>query len=464
MPTEEGDKRNGKTARASDVLAREEKVTDLKTTFKYQHQVDTAVAMAKQAHTTDMEAQKDLNKAERRGVEAAFDYLARRDAGMPPKDEYNSKDSRYSRENIEDGLLHRETHNGLEYGITWDKNGELISIQKGGKGSVMTYNPLDKNGVPVSRDGIMTHTHPSEIWDTDNKKLGRDGDISKYNDAGSRLHGLAFSEGDVGNHGTTQRLETRAVGREGTYIMRGNNATLSDSQLAMLRIKAGGLAQEYERGDKWVKNKIAMKVAAKEIAASNRDVMKYGSAVLAGGYPPTNDKFFNSQHCLALMAANQKAILAKYGIQFEFKPAKGYEAVGRAANGGTIDAVRAETKNFKTGTQIYREIRQEPPKGVTPLNSSGDTIPAGRTANGLATRATGGDGQPKRKPAAPKPPKVTDPEPPKEPKGKAGGTPPKTVTVSTPTGNYTAPTTGLFSGGLSGGGGFLTGGGFNFGR
>jgi hypothetical protein len=335
----------------------------------------------------------------------------------------------------------------------------------------MTYNPLDKNGVPVSRDGIMTHTHPSEIWDTDNKKLGRDGDASKYNDGGSRLHGLPFSEGDVGNHGTTQRLETRAVGREGTHIMRGNSATLSDSQLAMLRVKAGGLAQEYERGDRWVKNKIAMKVAAKEIKASNVEIMKYGRDVIGKDFPQNGDKFFNSQHCVALMAANQKAILSKYGIQYEFKAAKGYEAVGRAANGGTIESVRAEAKagNFKTGSQIYREIKQEPPRGVTPLNSSGDTIPAGRTAKALATKSTGGDGNTKRKPAAPTPPKVTDIKPPEPPKTKTTATPPKTVTVTTPTGNYTAPTTGLFSGGSVSGlggssGGFLTGNGFNFGR
>lgn len=471
MPTEEGDKRNGKTARASEVLGREEKVTDIKTSFKYQHQVDTAVNLAKQAHTTDMEAQKDLNTAERRGVEGVFDYQARRDAGMPPKNEYDDPNSRYNRENIEEGLLHRETHNGVEYSVQWDKNGELISIQRGGKGSVMTYAPKDKNGASVLRDGILTHTHPSEIWDTDNKALGRDGDPAKYSDGGSRLHGLPFSRGDVENHGRTERLETRAVGREGIHIMRGNNATLTDSQLARLRIKAGGLAQEYEKGDKWVKNKITMLVAAAEVSKANKEVMSYGSSVLGADYKPVgNDRWFNSQHCLAMMATMQSQILGKYGIQYEFKPAKGYEGVARAVKSGSFDGVRAEARagNLKTGSQLYRE-GQAPAKGVTPIDTKGNTIPAGRTAKAMATKPTGGDGKPKRKPATPKPPKVTDVQPPKPPKVKTTATPPKSVSVTTPTGNYTVPTGGLFGGGsLTGfggsGGGFSTSGTFTFGR
>lgn len=467
MPTEEGDKRNGKTARASEVLGREEKVTDIKTKLKYQHQVDTAVAMARQAHTTDMEAQKNLDTAERRGVEAVFDYQARRDAGMPPKDEYNSKDSRYSRENIEEGLLHRETHNGVEYSVQWDKNGELISIQKGDKGSVATYAPKDKNGASVLRDGILTHTHPSEIWDTDSKKLGRDGDPAKYNEAGSRLHGLPFSQGDVNNHGRTERLETRAVGREGIHIMRGNGATLDDKTLGKLRLLKASLHEEYVKGDKWVKNRIAMEMASVEISKANKEVMRYGNSVLGADYKPTgNDKWFNSQHCLAMMATMQGQILGKYGVQYEFKPAKGYEGVARAVKSGSFDGVRAEARagNLKTGSELYR-AGQAPARGITPIDSKGDTIPAGRTAKGLATKATGGDGKTKRQPAAPKPPKVTDIQPPKPPKVKTTATPPKSVSVTTPTGNYTVPTGSLFGGGsLSGGGGFVSGGTFTFGR
>lgn len=467
MPTEEGDKRNGKTARASEVLSQDEKVTDIKTTFKYQHQVDTVIATARQAHTTDMEAQKDLNTAERRGVEAVFDYQARRDAGIPPKNEYESKDSRYSRENIEEGLLHRETHNGVEYGVIWDKNGELIAIQRGGKGSVSTYAPKDKNGASILRDGVLTHTHPSEIWDTDSKALGRDGDSSKYSDAGSRLHGLAFSEGDVKNHGRTERLETRAVGREGTHIMRGNGGKLTDEQVTKLGRRDVALADAYKNGDKYEKNRITMLVAAAEVNAANKEVMKYGQNVLGADYKPTgNDRWFNSQHCLAMMATMQSQILGKYGIQYDFKPAKGYEGVARAIKSGSFDGVRAEARagNLKTGSVLYRE-GQEPARGITPIDSKGNTIPAGRTAKGLATKATGGDGKAKRKPAAPKPPKVTDIKPPPVPKVKTTATPPKSISVTTPTGNYTVPTGNLFGGGsLSGGGGFVSGGTFTFGR
>lgn len=470
MPTEEGDKRNGKTARASEVLARDEKVTDIKTKLKYQHQVDTTVAMARQAHTTDMEAQKNLDTAERRGVEAVFDYQARRDAGIPPKNEYESKDSRYSRENIEEGLLHRETHNGVEYSVQWDKNGEMISIQRGDKSSVATYAPKDKNGASVLRDGILTHTHPSEIWDTDSKKLGRDGDSAKYNEAGSRLHGLPFSQGDVNNHGRTERLETRAVGREGTHIMRGNGATLDDKTLGKLRLLKASLHDEYVKGDKWVKNRITMEIASVEIANANKEVMRYGNNVLGADYKPTgNDKWFNSQHCLAMMATMQGQILGKYGVQYEFKPAKGYEGVARAVKSGSFDGVRAEARagNLKTGSVLYRE-GQAPARGITPIDSKGNTIPAGRTAKAMATSPTGGDGKPKRKtatPKAPKPPKVTDIKPPTPPKVKTTATPPKSISVTTPTGNYTVPTGNLFGGGsLSGGGGFVSGGTFTFGR
>lgn len=470
----EKDKRSGGgSQKASEVFTREEQVTDIKTKLKYQHQVDTAVAMARQAHTTDMEEQKNLDTAERRGVEAVFDYQARREAGMAPKDEYNSKESRYSRENIEEGLLHRETHNGVEYSVQWDKNGELISIQKGDKGSVATYAPKDKNGASILRDGILTHTHPSEIWDNDNKKLGRDGDASKYNESGSRLHGLPFSQGDVNNHGRTERLETRAVGREGIHIMRGNGATLDDRTLNKLRLLKPSLHEEYTKGDKWVKNRITMEIASVEIAKANKEVMRYGNAVLGADYKPTgNDKWFNSQHCLAMMATMQSQILGKYGVQYEFKPAKGYEGVARAVKSGSFDGVRAEARagNLKTGTDLYR-AGQPPATGITPIDTKGNTIPAGRTAKALATKSTGGDGKAKRSttpkaPKAPKPPKVTDIKPPKAPAVKTTATPPKSVGVTTPTGNYTVPTGSLFGGGSlsGGGGGFLTGGTFTFGR
>jgi hypothetical protein len=478
MPTEEGDKRNGKTARASEVLSQDEAIRDLGAEKKargldYQYQIDQFVKEERAKHITDMEEQKDLDTANRRGLEGGFDYLARREAGMPPKNEYESKDSRYSRSTIEEGLLIRETYNGREYSVMWDKDGELISIQKGDKGTVMSFAPLDKDGVITSRGGIMTHTHPSEYKDRNGKAISRGEETAKYDDRLTRLHGMGFSAADVKNHGFRETLETRAVAREGTYVLRGTEAKLTEGQIRNL---PQAIQYEYKNGDSWTRNRVTMAIASAEIKEANTQVMNYGRATLGADYTSSQDRFFNSQHSLAMMGAVQKTILAKYGIEFEFKANKGYEAVGRAIKSGTIEAVRAEAKagNFKTGSQIVRDIAHPASNGRTPINEKGDTIPAGRTAKGIAAVSTGGDGKPKRV-SNPKTPKISDPAPAKTPKVKAVAKPPKSVVVDTGSNTYSIPTSGGLFGGkglggfgggsVSGGsGGFVSGGTFTFGR
>lgn len=477
MPTEEGDKRNGKTARASEVLSRDEAIRDLGVEKKsrgleYQYQIDQFVREERAKHTTDMEAQKDLDTANRRGLEGGFDYLARREAGMAPKDEYNSKDSRYSRENIEEGLLMRETHNGREYSIIWDKDGEVVSIQRGDKGTVMSFAPIDKNGVITSRGGIMTHTHPSEYKDRNNRGISRGEEVDKYDDRLTRLHGMAFSAADVKNHGFRETLETRAVAREGTYVLRGTEAKLTEGQIKTL---PSALQYEYKNGDSWARNRIAMAMASAEISLANQQVMKYGRSTLGQDFTSSQDRFFNSQHALAMMGAVQKTILGKYGIEFDFKPNKGYEAVGRAIKAGTYDAVRAEARagNLKTGSQIVRDIPHQATNGRSPVDEKGETVSASKSVRAMTTTATGGDGKPKRvvKPKAPKAPKVSDPATPKTPKVKTVARPPKSVDVDAGSKTYSIPTnTGLFGGGSvtgfggGSGGGFTTSGTFTFGR
>jgi len=144
------------------------------------------------------EEHKDLESRDRRGIESAMDYELRREAGMPEKNERDDPKSTYSKDSIEDGLLLREAQNGIEYGVLWSKQGEMVQIAKGEKGMVATH-----AGDDAYKGGTFTHSHPTN-YDLKDPET-------------HRPHGLAFSAGDVNHHQSRQLDETRAVAVEGKY-------------------------------------------------------------------------------------------------------------------------------------------------------------------------------------------------------------------------------------------------------
>lgn len=370
MPTEEGDKRNGKTTRASDVFTRDEKITEMATVVGdavYQHQIDERLSKVEAEHKFDKEANKDLENHERRGVEAGLDWRYRRAEGMPPRDELNDKNSKYSLQNIEEGLLVREAADGIEYGVYWDKDGELVGINRGEKGQVMSYVPYGKlDGQSLIRGGTFTHTHPSDL---------RNG----------RELGLSFSKNDIDNHGSTGRGETRAVAREGTYSMKGTRGFIPKDELDKLKKSDNAntrrFAEKYEKEtDPWERNRMAAKILSLKMDLET-DNLIYGQGSQFGHNPQTDGRWFSSAKFATLMAVAHKDLAQKFGYQYEFKAKAGFEQMEKVVS-GRFNPADAASELAKVPARPDVVLRREFPKptGIAAVDKDGNTIRTPRTS------------------------------------------------------------------------------------
>lgn len=357
----EKDKRNGGSAR--EALGGDEKITemeDLAAGAAYQFQVDDRLEKLKKNHQFDKEANQDLDNHERRGVEAGLDYVQRREAGMPPKNEKDNPNSRYNQKNIEEGLLLREAANGVEYGIYWDKDGELIGINKGNKGSVMCYAPRDeKTGRWLTRESTFTHSHPTDF--SDNRELG-----------------LSFSKGDISNHGDKERAETRAVAREGTYSIRGSSGFIPKEELDRLRNHKNPATREFaarymRTTDQYERNRMAAKILSLKFQeATDNLILTRGQGF---GHSAQDGRWFSSAKFASLMGVEHKALAEKFGYKYDFKANAGFESMERVIRGGYDKSQSsAELAKVPTRPQMVVERKFPAPTGISPVDTNGDTI------------------------------------------------------------------------------------------
>jgi hypothetical protein len=490
MPTEEGDKRTGRSA--SDVLSEEKRIAEYQELKKL---LDTNTAAyllalddAKKAYdnSPDKPTDEQLKNPEvlnRRGLEAAFDYERRRNLGYPPKNEKDDPTSRHSLQAIEETLMLDNANNGVEFAASYDKNGELIAINKGEKANVATYSTHSSQ----LEGGTVTHSHP-----TDNN---------------DRLLGHSFSKGDIEFFGTFDLAEMRAVAREGTYSIKGR-ATLPQGLLENMKKSTDKdtrrLAEIYEKtSSASERHSIACSVMAKEARAISEHLQMYGDR--SSDYKAGGD-WFNSPKYGTMLAIGHARICQRYGVQYEFKAREGFEAMEKAIKTSMPtsqdgyyalppSARRADLTMVAGGVVrmagIPDTVNQPMPNPSTTLprgyTRDGDHIPvqkakptpapspAPTTSGGSPQTVTGGDGKRKRvpkpkvetPPPAPKPIKPTDIKPRAKPPVTIKDKPSVTVVGGKP---FVVPVidfgggSGNNSGFSSGGGSFVTGGGFNFTR
>lgn len=483
MPTDEGDKRTGRSA--SEVISeanRIEEYKEIKTKFGKNHnEMLKEMERVKKAYendptkTTDEEL-KDPEALNRRGLESTFDYERRRELGLPPKNEKDDPNSRHNLEAIEQTLLLDNANDGVEFSAVYDKNGELISIYKGEKGVVATYIPL------FADDGAtMTHTHPT--------------------DGTERVLGHTFSSGDINVFGRGL-AEIRAVAREGTYSLKGT-PTIPSDLLEKLKVspddKTRELANKYEKAYRWEKHDIACAVLKNEVEAMWSHCQQYGDrATNFNG----SGAFFNSPKFSALAAATQARMYERYGLKYEFKANAGFEDMEKAikASSGVnqtgfyrdqpssrrANELIAVAKAMK-GFDLKDDVTQSMAKPSTTLprayTRDGEYIPAKQSkptpapapvaTSGSPQTVTGGDGKRKRvaKPKeAPTPPKTkkttTDIKPSKPPRVTIKQKPSVSLVGGKPTVIPVTEVSGGYSGNTgfsSGGGSFLTSKPFTFG-
>lgn len=304
----------------------------------------------------DKEAnEKDLVGRDRRGIEAAIEYQARREAGISSKNERDDDRSPFSLKNMEEGLIARETDRGVEYAAFWDKDGELVAIFKGNKGSVGSYVEAPKgskmNGDTPIKGGVMTHTHPAEGVD--------------------RPFGYAFSGGDISVHNARELMETRAVAREGTYSFRGDQASIPKAILDQMNPQA---RESYTRMPKAEQSKVAFRMMASQMKERtalgdtnplnplNRAVQEVRTEMrMATGIQPTIQKVLGSKEFLVRQLVYQKQMFESYGLKYEFTPAKGYESVGAAVKSYQTPRV--------TSTSVNRDYHREKPQRKATVSS-----------------------------------------------------------------------------------------------
>jgi hypothetical protein len=303
---------------------------------------DIATARREASMSFDREAnEKDLVGRNRRGVESAIEYDMRRRAGIPPKNERDDPRSPYSRENIEDGLMTRESNNGIEYGAFWDKDGELIAIYKGDKGSVGAHIEGEK-----VKGGMMTHSHPTEFDANGNPK---------------RPFGYAFSAGDINVHAVRELAETRAVAREGTYAFSTDGARVEIPKSILSQLPPS-VQSEYGRLGGTERQALALKVLAlcqtegspyNPIERALREVVYQAAG--AKGVSPNSGTAFNSamesKDFLIRQGVYQKRLFEEFGVKWQFKAAKGFEDVGRAIASGDDQGGQTD---FKSDTGAYQ--------------------------------------------------------------------------------------------------------------
>lgn len=311
----------------------------------------------------DKEAnEKDLVGRNRRGVEAAIEYDLRRRAGIPPKNERDDPRSPYSRENIEEGLMTREADNGVEYGAFWDKDGELIAIYKGDKGSVGAHIEGDK-----VKGGMMTHSHPTEF---------------NLDGTPKRPFGFAFSAGDVNVHAVRELSETRAVAREGTYTFstEGAKVEIPKSILAQL---PPNIQSDYASKSGSARQEIALKVLAlccKEGSPYNpidraaREISFEVTAAASRAGERLNDtqtitRVLGSEDFLVRQAVYQRKLFEEFGVKWNFKANKGFEEVGKAIARG--DDQGGRTNYADKGDTYSKKVPRSPVARPSIIGSDG---------------------------------------------------------------------------------------------
>lgn len=358
--TAEKDKRSGSSAREA-LGGADDKITEntqLMRGVKYTQQLLDKLNKIKAEHTFDKEANKDLESLSRRGVEAGIDYERRRAEGYPPKNERDDPKSRYSLENIEEALLTREAQNGVEYGVYWDKDGELIGINRGTKGQVSSYRPRDASGKPNTRDATFTHTHPSDLPE-------------------GRELGLSFSRSDVENHGNYERRETRAVAREGTYILRGKAELPADVRKQLLRSQSGKmLLMSYDspQADEYIRSRIACQLLSQEVDRASVRLQKERG--YAFGHTDADGTWFSSAKFATLMAVEHASLARKYGLEYEFKAKSGFEQMEKIVMGRIPKGSEAtELAKIPSRPDVIKRGEFPQPRGLSPVDAKGETVP-----------------------------------------------------------------------------------------
>jgi hypothetical protein len=288
---------------------------------------------------------KTLDEYSRRGAEGSASYLARRDAGLPPKNEWDDPNSPYHRDKIEDGLMMRENNRGVEYGIMLDKHGEVITVAKGVKGAV-SY-ALSREIVDAVKGGELSHNHPTQ---------------------NSRPLGGNFSAGDIKCHGNLQLEKLRAVAVEGTYVMTGQQSIGN-------RISTEVVADMNNN------NKIRI------VQAVQSKMHEINKRLATEGKPPRFsyreiDDAFYGEHYTAVSTAMQKETLTRSGYGYSFKAKKGFEHLQEVADrpiknvDDTITQVFNDNR-FRTGEQLKTVLtRKNPafkPTAKIPFDRNGDT-------------------------------------------------------------------------------------------
>jgi hypothetical protein len=319
------------------------------------------------------------------------------------------------------------------------------------------------------------------------------------------LLGHSFSKGDIEFFGTFRLAEIRAVAREGTYSLKGT-ATIPKELLENMKkstnTETRKLADIYEKSSSASsRHSIACSVMAKEARAISEHLQMYGDR--SSDYKGSGD-WFNSPKYGTMLAIGHARVCQRYGVQYDFKARDGFEAMEKAIKTSMPtsqdghysippSARRADLTMVAGGVVrmagIPDTVTQPMPKPSISLprgyTRDGDhipvqqpkTAPAPVTIGGSPATATGGDGKRKRvaKPKAvptapapaPKPKLPTDIKPRAKPpvtiKDKpsvavVGGKPLVIPVIDFGSGS------GVNSGFSSGGGSFVTGGGFNFGR
>lgn len=266
----------------------------------------------------DKEAnEKDLVGRDRRGIEASVEYDLRRQAGIPTRNERDDPRSPYSRENIEEGLMRRESDDGNEFAAFWDKDGELIAVFKGDKNSVASHFEDKSDRGKPTKGGTMTHSHPTEF--------------DPYTGEVKRPFGFGFSGGDIQQHGLRELDETRAVAREGTYSFstKGDTARIPDE---IKRLMPADALARYEGSPPADKHAMAIRILA-GISGEGHSLNPIDRAVreteMKAGTRPFRE-VLGSKDFLVTQARLQKEMFEKFGVKWEFTPAKGYEDVARA--------------------------------------------------------------------------------------------------------------------------------------
>jgi hypothetical protein len=337
----------------------------------------------------DPEANKDLETKDPRGIEAHLDYVSRRDKGYQPVNQKDDPNSRFSLDAIENGFLADQVKSGLEFAVTWDANNELMSIQKGKRDSVALYSSNELGtGIPRTRGGTFTHTHPSET-----NKMDYDFDFRSY--------GLPLSDGDFKTMGNFQYRELRAVAREGIYsvVADPDNVKFSKDWIDTIK-KDSVLSKAFESGDKWYKQGLALKLISSLFRQNYEKINEFcrRTPIYSNPENPLDRKpidktlpidrrkdggYTNSEAYAVLLSARQKELVESFGFKWTFTPNKGYEGIAKGIS--VVSAIGSKSKEaVKTVRQMSNagELRRngtdapfKTPSEKNPFDRNGNLLP-----------------------------------------------------------------------------------------